>query len=528
MFINEYVNQIANPENQQGWEALNKKDKKEAIILKNKFLSYINYLNKEGGIDEALNVKRGRAFFNKWLAEYGDDSIAEMGGVHLCCEGLSNIAINEIQAKRIGLSPLEKSSRYVSFSSKRLDGNFQYIVPGEIKGTNFEKSYRKEMDRLFEVYSDLQEKYLEYIKDRYPMAGDETDKSFAGSRSAKRYDDLRDLLPFSTQSNIALFGNGRAFEDIVNRLLAHPLGEIRWWGKAIAGELEKVVPSFVARPKTVRGAEIQLYRRNINVLRYELADQILKKEKKHNVPKTWVRLLNVTPNSDVEVLASFLFAGARNISFDSIKKAVKKLSVKKRQALLEQILAERKFGKNSPERPEVRFRKVPRAFENAHFTFAVWARGGDYRDLHRHRQQTQERQLFTTAWGFDLEPDLLKSPFAEDVKRTLVGASILYTKIAKDLSPLIAQYTVPYAFIQHWYMHLTAREIYWMGELRTGPQGRTHYRTICRNIAEFAAAYDRGTKALFSGIIIDKNDYSLARRESEKKIESKLKKLEEK
>ncbi|MCL4354558.1 FAD-dependent thymidylate synthase, partial [Patescibacteria group bacterium] len=275
MFLDEYVYPIIHPEEQKGWDELSAKEKKEAEETKKKFLELIIFLDTHGGIDYVVNVQRGRKFFDRWLAEYGDDSIAELGGVHIFLEGLSIIATKEIEDKRVGISPLEKSTRYVSYADKRPDGGYLYITPAEIKESKLEKEFKEAMDGLFEVYVGISEPYLNYVKELYPKGEDETEASFNNSRSAKRFDDIRDLLPFSTQTNVALFGNGRAFEDLINRLLNHELGEMRWWGKMICQELEKVVPSFVRRPQTERGAEVQFYRSNLKTLRQELAKKMI-------------------------------------------------------------------------------------------------------------------------------------------------------------------------------------------------------------------------------------------------------------
>lgn len=520
MFINEYVSQIVYPEKQASWESMSDSQKKDAKKLSKKFNVYIKFLNKTGGVDEVVNVQRGRAFFDKWLAEYGDDSIAELGGIHLSIEGLSRIAANEIEAKRIGISPLEKSTRYVSFVARRAGGEYQYIIPGEVKGSKYEKEYKAGMDNLFSLYAKLSDSYLEYIKNRYPMGEDETERSFANSRSAKRFDDLRDILPFSTQTNMALFGNGRAFEDLINRLLAHPLGEMRWWGQQICIELQKVVPSFVVRPVTQRGAATQYYRSNINAVRQKLASDLLGNKNDSGKRTKWVDLVSYDKDAEVKILTSFLFP-ATGLSMTAVLDKVKKMSAKKRANILSEILKERKLGIPNAERQEVRFRKVSRAFENAHYMFEAWARGGDFHDLHRHRQQTQEKQKFTTDWGYDLESDVLKSPFANEIQRVLENTKSLFNKINK-FSRYSAQYAVPSAFIQHWYMNLTAREIYWIGELRTGPQGRNHYRMISQQIVQLAKKVD---PVIFSGLMADMNEYTLARRESEKKIEAKINNL---
>ncbi len=520
LFLKEYIEPIVRPEKQKNWIEMSEHERKEAIRTRDLFNEVILRLNKGEGIDAVVNLQRGRKFFDTWLAQYGDDSIAEMGGVHLCIEGASNIAVKEMQDKRVGISPLEKSTRYVQFWDKRQDGEYQYIIPGEIKGMPLEAEYKKLIDLLFDTYSNVAQPYLDYIKQLYPKGEDETDRSFENSRSAKRFDDIRDILPFATQTSFALYGNGRAFEDLVNRLMCHPIGELRWWGQTICNELEKVVPSFVRRPKTSRGAEVQMYRRNVQLIREELMREVTE-SKEISRQYRWVRLVSYTTDAEIEVLSAFLFQAAIGKSLYDIRKLVKKLGVRKRKELWDALFEERKFQKKDALRQEMRFRKVPRAFENAHYIFELWGRGGDYRDLHRHRQLTQERQLFTILWGYDLEKEVLKSEFVQQITKAYEQAEKLYKKLYK-VSPYVAQYVVPFGYLQHWYFNLTAREIYWMIELRTGPQGRPHYREICQQIAK---AVIEATPELFQGLMTDWNDYSLSRRESEKKIDKKLKSL---
>lgn len=519
MFLDEYVDPIVNPQKQKEWSAQSQGEQEQSLSTREKFLGWINHMNKTGGIDDVVNVQRGRQFFDKWLSQYGDDSIAEMGGIHLCIEGLSNIAVKEIEDKRVGISPIEKSSRYVQFWEKRPDGQYQYIVPGELKGTRLEGVYEDAVTTLFDTYSSVAGLYLEYIKSRYPMGKDETERSFINTRSAKRFDDIRDLLPFATQTSVALFGNGRAFEDLINRLVSQPLGELRFWGQQMLQELQTVVPSFVTRPKTERGAQMQLYRSNINVVRNELAGK-LKGKPEATFPE-WSKLVSHTPNPEVEVISTFLFQSS-DLPLSEIRKQVRGWSLAQQQKALNKIFAERNFGNTDAKREEVRFRKVPRAFENAHFLFEVWGRGGDWRDLHRHRQLTQERQRITTARGYDLETEVLTSPFTDEIKKSLEKAAAAFDLISQK-NPEAAQYVTPFGFVQHWYMNLSAREIYWMSELRTGSQGREHYRQICQDIAKKAT---EAAPLLFSGLKTDWESYPLSRRESEKKIDRKLKALE--
>ena len=518
IFLKEYVDPIIHPEDQKNWQELTSEEKKESLEIKDDFEKYIDEINKFGGIEKIVNVQRGRKFFDKWLVEFGDDSIAELGGVHLCIEGLSVVATKEIEDQRIGYSPIEKSTRYVSFADKLPDGNFRYIVPGEIKDTPLEEPYRESMDLLFSTYANLIEPYVDYIKDIYPKGEDETDVSFEKSRRAKTFDDIRDLLPFSTITNLGLYGNGRSYEYLINKLMKHPLGEMRYWGYKIASEINKVTPSFIRRVSTSSGIQIQDYKRNIRELHSEISKEMFGEQKDHE-KVIGARLVDYTHDGEKSVLAAFVFSGDNAPAYEDVLAAVNKLSDADRKRYFDKILAIRNMGNSSPKREEVRFRKIPRSFENSNYTFELWARGGDYRDLHRHRMLIQERQGFTTKWGYDLEDEVVNSKFFDNVKLALESVKPIYENIYKT-NPAVAQYLVPFAYVQHWYMNLTAREMYYIAELRTGPQGRPHYRKITQEMAKQVIEVHPN---LFAGMMTDWNDYSLARRESEKRIERKKK-----
>lgn len=521
MFLKEYIGPIIHPERTKLWERLDDQQRAAALDLRQEFEEAVDFFNRTGGIEGVVNVQRGRRFFKEWLAGYGDDSIAEESGVHVSLEGASNILQEELVNKRIGLSPLIKSSRYVSFSKRRPDGEYGYVIPGELTGTPLEGEYRTAADLLFKTYADVEQPYYEYICGLFPQGEDEPEKAFARSRGAKRFDDIRDLLPFATQTNIALFGNTRSYEELINRFLAHPLGEVRWWGQALLQEFSTTVPSLVSRPATDRGAAVQHYRKSINSLRDQLNQEIFGEDEQAQDFPRWVRLISSTEEPEVAVLSAFLLAGNEGQSMDKIVKKVKEMDPVVRDGYLAKILRERKMGNPDANRDEVRFRKVPRAWENTHFLFEIYGRGGDFRDLHRHRMLTEEHSKFTTRWGSDLEREVLESPFVDRIKTALEQAAFTH-ELLKKVSPDVAQYIVPFGYVQRWYWDLTAREVYWIGELRTGPQARSHYKEVVLQIVDKARAI---SPALFQGLQEDRDDHRLARRESEQKIERKLKAL---
>ena len=98
-----------------------------------------------------------------------------------------------------------------------------------------------------------------------------------------------------------------------------------------------------------------------------------------------------------------------------------------------------------------------------------------------------------------MEGEVLKSPFVGKVEMALRAMAPLFEVMVRQF-PEVSQYSVPFAYVQHWYMNLTAREMYYMGELRTGPQGRPHYRKIVQEMARQAIEVHPD---MFAGMAVD-------------------------
>ena len=64
---------------------------------------------------------------------------------------------------------------------------------------------------------------------------------------AKALDTLRGLLPAATVSNVGIYGTGQAYEQLLLRMRAHPLAEVRVCADAMLRELRKVIPAFLKR-----------------------------------------------------------------------------------------------------------------------------------------------------------------------------------------------------------------------------------------------------------------------------------------
>src|SRR6201990_2957598 len=75
-------------------------------------------------VDATVGLKRAEELYARVFLEYGDDSVAQLGGVHLACEQASNLLTKILEWGRL-MAYLEQSTRYIPYDEK-LDGRFRY------------------------------------------------------------------------------------------------------------------------------------------------------------------------------------------------------------------------------------------------------------------------------------------------------------------------------------------------------------------------------------------------------------------
>jgi len=172
-----------------------------------------------------------------------------------------------------------------------------------------------------------------------------------------------------------------------------------------------------------------------------------------------------------------------------------------------------------------RRQRAPRALEHAQYKFEITANFAAYRDLHRHRMLTQERQLLGTSFGYDLPEELIGLGMDERFKGAIDQAAAAHGAMARDLGPALAQYVVPLAFRVRWYFRINLREIYHLCELRTTPQGHTDYRLVAQEMFRLASQVHPRLTRFATFVDMGPGD-ELARRKSERRQDEKLKALE--
>jgi thymidylate synthase ThyX len=483
-------------------------------------------------LDEFLsNKKRGEQFYTRVLIEYGDDSVAELGAAQIAVEGLSNIAVKKIEDRRIGLSYLEKSSRYVAWNKKE-NGSYKFYKDSKIMESNFAEAYINSCNLDFDVYSKNIEPMINYIREKFPiekytfndskgiekpftkLKNDDDIKSagiiYRGSTKAKALDILRGILPASTLTNVGITGNGRSFEYLLTILFSSELEEEQVLAKKIKQELEFTIKSFVRRSDDKYGKALQNYLQNLR----RTASKFTKKYTRGNPPKKGLTKLvyyeSEKPAID-KIISAVLYEQSPGIPFHSILDSVKKLSIDKKNQIINSFVSLRKNRRHRPSR----------AFEMVDYTFDLINNFGMFRDLHRHRVLTLERQFLTTNHGFKMPKEIIVLGIEKDFKDCMYKSKEVFKKIHKKY-PEQSQYVVNFAYNYPYFMHLNLREACHLIELRTVPQGHIDYRDVAQKMfKEIKKVHPNLSKIIK---FVDLKKYDLERFESEKRTEGKKRK----
>ena len=87
-------------------------------------------ISADAGGQSTVGTARAEQLYARVFNEYGDDSVAQLGGAHIACEYVSNVLTKVLERGRL-MAYLEQSTRYVAYTDK-LHGRFRYHVPAEI------------------------------------------------------------------------------------------------------------------------------------------------------------------------------------------------------------------------------------------------------------------------------------------------------------------------------------------------------------------------------------------------------------
>jgi thymidylate synthase ThyX len=460
-----------------------------------------------GASDPTVGVRRAEELYERVFFEYGDDSVAQLGGVHLAVEQSSQLMAKVLEWGRLA-AYLEQSTRYVPFDD-RPGGRWRYHVPAEVRsaGEALTGRYETTVDRAFETYARWLEPLQDFYRGLFPKDSSDSDFVYRMTIRAKACDTLRGLLPAATRTNVGIFATAQAYEQLLLRMRADSLEEVRATADLILEELRKVIPAFLTRVDLPdRGGAWSDYLRHTRRATAGVVDELLEGVEAEARPQ--VTLVDFDPDGEVKVVAAAMYA-VSDLPDDQLLDLARKMSVDERARVLAAYIGDRTNRRHKP----------GRAFERTSYRFDVVCDYGAFRDLQRHRLLTLEWQRLGTGLGFTTPPEIEAAGALDDWNAVMEAGQELHAALLQARLGASAQYGVPMAFGIRFYLDMNAREAMHLIELRTTPQGHPVYRRIGQELHRLVAER-AGHRAIAAAMrFADHSSVELERLEAERRTE---------
>jgi thymidylate synthase ThyX len=453
------------------------------------------------GVDASVGVQRAEQLYEKVFLEYGDDSVAQLGGVHLACEQSSNVLTKILEWGRL-MAYLEQSTRYIPYDT-RLGGRYRYHRPREVLDSSLGLRYVADLDAAFDTYAGCLATLMDWARERFPKDPTDSDFVYKQTIKAKACDAARGILPAATLSNVGIYGTGQAFEALLLRTRAHPLPEARRYSALMLDELRKVIPSFLTRvDRRDRGIAWSAYLAETRADTALLVARLFPGDEPE--PRPSVVLTDFDPDAEDKLLAAICYPHTA-LPEDQILDRVRRLSALDRVALLTAYVGARENRRHRP----------GRAFERVDYRFDVLADYGAFRDLQRHRMLTIEWQRLGPYHGYDVPPEIVDAGLTDPFVDAMERSAELHDALALDF-PEQASYAVALAYRVRFVMQMNAREAMHVLELRTGPQGHPTYRAVCQEMHR-CIEEQAGHRAIAAAMRhVDHGAYALERLDAER------------
>jgi len=461
----------------------------------------------EAATTGTVGTERAEKLYDRVFFEYGDDSVAQLGGVHLACEQASQLLCKALERGRLA-AYLEQSTRYMRYDD-RPGGRWRVTVPPEIEGSELAGPFTAYVDMSFQTYARLFDPMAEFFRRLNPKDPNDSDFVYRSTITAKTCDTLRDVLPAATRSNVGIYGTGQAYEQLLLRLRAHSLQEMHEYADLMLIELRKVIPAFLKRVDLPdRGVAWSKYLAETGERTRDLASKVLAGVKPE--PRDEVTLVDWDPEGEVKVVAAALYA-ASDLPDDQLLEIARAMSPSEREAAFAAYVGERGNRRHKP----------GRAFERTQYRFDVLCDYGAFRDLQRHRMLTLEWQRLTTAHGYEIPPEIEEAGFSDDWRSVMDRSHEVSESLLAEGLDDAAQYAVAMAYRIRFVMQMNAREAMHVIELRSTPQGHPIYRRVVQKMHRLIDE-QAGHHAIAAAMgYVDYSTVELERLVAERRTESK-------
>jgi thymidylate synthase ThyX len=426
---------------------------------------------------------RATELFERIFVGYGDDSVAQLGGMHVAVEWCSNVLTKVLQRPRLA-GYLEQSTRYIAYDAPMPSGGYRYY-----RDEALGPEYAASMDFLFDSYAQALPRVSAWVDESYPTASGESEAARRRAVKAKALDLLRGLLPAASLSHMGIYASGQAYEQLIMHLLAHPLPEARLCGKRMLEAVKSVIPSFVSRVEREGRGDVWIgYLSSRREAEQRWVEQLGLDREEEAEERSAVRLIHVDGDEN-QLLAALLFEAA-GVPEERTLAAVGAMTDEARATMLGELVGERGNRRHRP----------GRGFEALRYRFEIVSDYGAFRDLQRHRMLTVQWQGLTPDLGAEVPEEVVAAGCGELYERALDRSRGEYERLRAAGLGDAAPYALCLGYRIRYLLDLNAREAMHLTELRSAREGHSSYRAVAQAMHTAIAAVHPAVAATFKHV----------------------------
>jgi thymidylate synthase ThyX len=420
---------------------------------------------------EWVRTHDSQKFLESFYFQYGHASIADLGHVVLCFEGISELAATEIEDEQLW-DGQARSSRYQDFSKSG------FITPPEFDAAQA-AAYQEAAAKLLAGYNQIHANVSEYLTEQLPRPDAMKPEVYKRNIAARAFDVARYLLCFGIPTGVGQVTSIRTLERQIRRLKASEYGEIR----ELAGEIAEACSAPPCCQWETNGTSEALAP---TLARHVESDEHLARSRENlrqwaaqNLPPAQLESheavdLMKPADATADIVATLLYPVADR-SYRELYRLASCWSTAQRSEVMDAALESR-----------TRRDELLRSFRNVPYAYDIVMDIGAYRDLHRHRRCQQFRQEYSTRLGFETPEAIQKSGSGELYASLVSQASNVVTSLPEPGS----HYLLPLATRSRFLFKMDFAEAEYISRVRSGVKGHFSYRNIAWQMKEKMAAIE--------------------------------------
>ncbi|MCC6367474.1 MAG: FAD-dependent thymidylate synthase [Bryobacterales bacterium] len=408
---------------------------------------------------EWVRTHDSQKFLESFYFQYGHASIADLGHLAVCFEGVSELAATEIEDEQLW-DGQAKSTRYQDFSKAG------FITPPEFDAAQA-AHYEAAGKRLIEAYQKAHAAVFEHLTTQLPRPAGMKPDAYQRNLAARAFDVARYLLFFGVPTNAGQVVSIRTLEKQIRRLKASEYEEVRSLGDEIAGacaqpaacQWEASTAAEATAPTLARHVEAEEHRARARADLERYAQENLPPPCGGKPPRVDLLL----PRDNVTEIAATLLYPVSERPYRELQEVVGGWPVSRRMEVIGTALGSR-----------TRRDELLREFRSAPYVFDIVMDIGAYRDLHRHRRCQQFRQPYSGGLGYD-------TPAAVDA----AGTGAVYHEAMQAAFAAMGQlpapgahYLLPFGALSRFLFKMDFAEVEYISRLRSGVKGHFSYRQV--------------------------------------------------